>query len=634
MNARLVAVAGPLRGSVVAVGDGDLPVGRAPLNDLCIQDPLVSRQHCLLRWESGDVHIRDLDSLNGTFINGIPVHERRLQEGDEIRIGCSVFLFLKDEVQAHPSPDSAQTQAETLVKGLQGTLINTALHRHVEKVMEALPPTTRIARDLGAVLKISTIINSIRDTEELRRKLLDLIFDVVPAERGAILLFSDAGREEIASVTCWSRLGGPEQPFEINPRIIERVLREGLPFTCSREDAESCDFVASSGVRSLLVAPLVFFGTIIGLIYLDTSSAKEGFDEEHVQLLSAIGGIVATPLENLRRVEWLQSENQRLNAVINIEHNMIGESPRMLEVYQFIARVACADSTVLVRGESGTGKELVARAIHQNGPRASKPFVAINCASLTETLLESELFGHERGSFTGAVAQKKGKLEVAHGGTVFLDEVGELASSLQAKLLRVLQERAFERVGGTRPVEVDIRLMAATNRDLEEAVEEGAFRRDLYYRLNVVSLVMPPLRERREDIPLLASYFVARYAERCKRRVMGISREVRARLLSYDWPGNVRELENAIERAVVLGAADVVMTEDLPEALLEREPPRGVRPVKYYEAIKEAKKQIILNALDQAGGNHVETAGLLGVHPNNLHRLMRNLNLKPAAQKK
>jgi len=225
-------------------------------------------------------------------------------------------------------------------------------------------------------------------------------------------------------------------------------------------------------------------------------------------------------------------------------------------------------------------------------------------------------------------------MEVAHGGTVFLDEVGEMAPSIQAKLLRVLQERAFERVGGTRPLEVDIRLIAATNKDLEEAVGEGTFRRDLYYRLNVVSLVMPPLRERREDIPLLASYFAARYAEKCKRRVRGISREARARLLSYDWPGNVRELENAIERAVVLGAADVVMTEDLPEALLEREPPRGVSPVKYYEAIKEAKKQIILNALDQAGGNHVETAGLLGVHPNNLHRLMRNLNLKPAAQKK
>src|SRR6266536_3874092 len=319
MNAKLVAVAGPSRGSVVDVGDGDLSVGRAPLNNLCIQDPLVSRQHCLLRWESGDVHINDLDSLNGTFVNGIPVHERRLQEGDEIRIGCSVFLFLKDEGQAHPSPKSAQIEEETLVTGLQGRcVINTALYRHVEKVMEALPPAARIARDLSAVLQVSTVINSMRDTEELRRKLLDLIFDVIPAERGAILLFSDAGREEIASVTCWSRLAGLKQSFEINPLIIERVVREGVPLTCSQEDPRSRDFLASSGVPSLLVAPLVFFVTIIGLIYLDTSSAKERFDEDHVQLLAAIAGIVAAPLENLRRVEWLQNENQRLNAVINI----------------------------------------------------------------------------------------------------------------------------------------------------------------------------------------------------------------------------------------------------------------------------------------------------------------------------
>lgn len=235
-------------------------------------------------------------------------------------------------------------------------------------------------------------------------------------------------------------------------------------------------------------------------------------------------------------MEWLESENRRLRAEINIEHNMVGESPRMREVYQFIAKVAPTESTVLIRGESGTGKELAARAIHLNSQRKDEPFVAINCAALTETLLESELFGHEKGAFTGAFSQKKGKLEMADGGTLFLDEIAELAPALQAKLLRVLQERQFERVGGTRSIRVDIRLIAATNRELEELEKGGAFRRDLYYRLNVVSITMPPLRARREDIPLLVNYFIARHSQRCRRHVSAMSEEARGFLLQYDWP--------------------------------------------------------------------------------------------------
>jgi Nif-specific regulatory protein len=332
--------------------------------------------------------------------------------------------------------------------------------------------------------------------------------------------------------------------------------------------------------------------------------------------------------ENARHVERLEDENQRLKAEINIEHNMVGESAPMRTVYRFVSRVASTDSTVLITGESGTGKELVARAIHRNSPRVQKPFVAINCAALTETLLESELFGHEKGAFTGALQQKKGKLEVADGGTVFLDEMGELAPALQAKLLRVLQEREFERVGGTRSVRIDVRVIAATNRDLTESVKTGAFRQDLYYRLNVVSIEMPPLRERRDDIPLLASYFAARAGERSKRHVLGVSPEARACLVNYEWPGNVRELENAIERAVVLGSSDFILPEDLPEAVLETVQPAGVTIAQYHEAVSEAKRQVILRAVEQAGGNYTEAAKLLGVHPNYLHRLIRNMNLK------
>jgi len=305
----------------------------------------------------------------------------------------------------------------------------------------------------------------------------------------------------------------------------------------------------------------------------------------------------------------------------------------MRAVYEFVGKVAKTESTVLIRGESGTGKELVGRAIHLNSGRSGKPFVAINCAALTETLLESELFGHERGAFTGAIAQKKGKLEVADGGTVFLDEIGELAPALQAKMLRVLQERQFERVGGTRSIHVDIRLIAATNRELEQAIQAGTFRQDLYYRLKDLTVTMPPLRERREDIPLLASYFAKRCGEKSARSVKGISVEARQCLLNYDWPGNVRELENAIERAVVLGTTDLIMAEDLPEALLERQPIAGVQLTEYHQAVKETKRRLVLDALDRAGNNYTEAAQILGIHPNNLHRLIRNLELKLPAKK-
>jgi transcriptional regulator with PAS, ATPase and Fis domain len=338
-------------------------------------------------------------------------------------------------------------------------------------------------------------------------------------------------------------------------------------------------------------------------------------------------------VENARHIEYLVSENKRLIADFNIEHNLVGESEPVRAVLQFISKVAPTDATVLLSGESGTGKELAARAIHMNSRRAHKPFMAVNCAALAESLLESELFGHERGSFTGALVQKKGRLEVANEGTVFLDEIGELSPAIQVKLLRVLQEREFERVGGTRAIKVDIRVITATNRNLEEAISQGLFREDLFYRLNVVSMEMPSLRARPTDIPLLANYFAAKYAEKCNRRVAGISAAAQQRLLAYDWPGNIRELENAIERAVVLGTTDHILLEDLPESVWEAVPAADAPATKYHEAVTQTKKQIILNAMEQARGSYTAAAKLLDVHPNYLHRLIRNLNLKELVKK-
>src|SRR4029077_8968442 len=378
----------------------------------------------------------------------------------------------------------------------------------------------------------------------------------------------------------------------------------------------------------LLCVPLTVFRKVLGCIYLDTTSPGTRFDRDHLELVASIAGISAVALENSRRLVWLGQEKQRLAAEINLQHNMVGESAAMKEVYHFLSRVAPTESTVLIGGESGTGKELVARAIHRNSPRATKPFIAINCAAIPEGLLESELFGYERGAFTGAQGQKKGRLEMADGGVVFLDEIGELAPSLQVKLLRVLQEREFERLGGSRPISVDIRLIAATNKDLALAVKAGTFREDLYYRLNVVSVVVPPLRDRPEDISMLAEYFVSKFAVKCKVKAKKISPEAMSGLMNYDWPGNVRELENAIERALVLTVSDVIRPEDLPESVLEKGPAPGVQEAKYHVAVKQLKKNLILAAMEEARGNYTEAARILGVHANYLHRLVRNLNLR------
>src|SRR5262249_1505323 len=441
------------------------------------------------------------------------------------------------------------------------------------KILSELPATSRLARNLNALLKISRVVHSIRDLEALQSEILSLIFEVAPAERGAILL-DGTDPENFASVYARNRLGVDSKSVRVSRTVARQVIEQGVAILGSDVTRDgnfsAVESIVVSQVRSLLCVPLMVFDKVIGCIYLDSTNPIARFDKDHLELVTAIAGISAFALENARQIEWLREENIRLNTEINLDHNLVGESPRMKDVYQFLARVARTDSTVLIDGESGTGKELAARAIHKNSSRADKPFVAINCAALTETLLESELFGHEKGSFTGAFAQKKGKLEMAQGGVVFLDEIGELPPLMQSKLLRVIQEREFERVGGVRSISVDIRLIAATNRNLAECVKAGTFRQDLFYRLNVVSITMPSVRERKDHIPLLARYFINKHAQRCKIKPRAMSEEARACLMNYDWPGNVRELENAIERALVLGSAETILPEDLPESVLER----------------------------------------------------------------
>jgi two-component system response regulator HydG len=374
--------------------------------------------------------------------------------------------------------------------------------------------------------------------------------------------------------------------------------------------------------------PLYVRGEIGGTLVAWFPPEEAANLSDHRETLSAIATLAGAALENVRDLEQLQNENELLRERLDAtETGIVGETPLVNKLTQLIGRVAPQDTSVLILGESGTGKELVARALHRLSPRASKPFIAINCAALTETLLESELFGHEKGSFTGAVAQKKGKLELAEGGTVFLDEIGELAPQLQAKLLRVLQQREFDRVGGDRTLKLNVRIIAATNRDLGAEARRGAFREDLYHRLNVVALRVPPLRERADDIPTLAHYFLERAAARCRRRVRGISEEAERCLMAYRWPGNIRELENAIERAVVLGESEVLLPEDLPETILESAEVPAL-PGALQTSVTQSKRELILTAWRESGGDHNETAARLKIHPNSLRRLIRVLNLR------
>lgn len=642
MKPELIAISGPLEGVRFNLDESETGIGRDPSNRICLPDVSVSRQHCVITYAGQEVRVRDLGSRNLTFVNGLPVQDHLLRSGDRLRIGDSVLLFLMSESETDLSSPAQLTAAPLITRE------TVQLRRELDPLFSTTleqptiaPETARSTRDLNALLKISLALNSIRNLEAFQQHLLPLLFEIIPASRGAILLTED-NSGNIASVFGRHRIASRRDTVQVSKTVVDRVIGEGAALLCNdvSQDAgfANIDSLSLYHIQALVAAPLMLHRTTLGLIYLDTPDPEAAFDEDHLQLLRAVASIAAVALDNLRRIDRLETENLRLQAEIRIEHDMVGQSAPMREVYAFIGKVAPTDSTVLINGESGTGKELAARAIHCNSRRAAHPFVAINCATLTEPLLESEIFGHEKGAFTGAVVMRKGKIELAEGGTLFLDEIAEMAPSLQSKLLRVLQEREFTRLGGTRTIKADIRLIAATNRDLEEAIKQGAFREDLFYRLNVIRLTLPPLRERRDDILPLAYYFAARYGARCNRRIQSITPEASGCLLSYHWPGNVREFENAIERAIVLGSTDTIRLEDLPENVIMTGPAAstastGNDAAGFYDRVKEAKKRIILQAFNQAQGSYLETARLLGMHPNHLHRLIRNLDMKAELKK-
>lgn len=650
MTARLLVHSSESQGNVYPLKQTDVFIGRDPNCDIHLTESAVSRRHCVIKNVGQDYQVVDLESSNGTFVDGEKVQECVLSHGQRIRVGDTTILFLKDEYektqatpQSGPRSVSIEFDNESQVERTTITLeIEEAFYLSPDKVEGALPSSSRLARDLSVLLRIGQEINSIQSLDQLQQRLLTLLFDITPAAHAAIIL----GRHwEDANLSIVGRNRLPDEGETAQPSrtIVSRVWQERVALLCN--DVASGNRVSPTPslvitqTQSLLAVPLRVYGKIIGVIYLATDETLSRFDEGHLQLVTAIGGIAAVSIENVRRIEWLEAETRRLTEEINSENGIIGSSRNIHAIQKFISKAAPTDSTVLVRGESGTGKELIARAIHARSNRAKRPFVALNCAALTENLLESELFGHEKGAFTGAHALKKGKLEIADGGTVFLDEIGEMPLTLQAKLLRVLQDKTFERVGGIKPIQADIRLIAATNRNLEEAIIANLFRADLYYRLNVVSVTSPPLRERKGDIPDLATHFVQKLSESCKRHITGIATDAMTALTNYDWPGNVRELQNALERAVVLGSTSTILLEDLPETILDSQPPPSL-PLSttevsghYLDAAREAKKKTILHAIERAGGNLTEAAQALNIHASNLHRLIRTLGIRDLIKK-
>jgi len=475
--------------------------------------------------------------------------------------------------------------------------------------------------------EISKALNEHMDLEKSLYNVMGILAEQMEMVRGSIAIF-DPMRDEISMEVAHgiSKSAREKGKYKLGEGIIGEVIRSGKPVEVAKISAEP-RFLNRTKARqgkeeremSFICVPIKKGRQIVGALSVDKPYHPDYVLKEGCKLLAVVATMIAQHVVNLENIraeqERLEDENKRLRDELERKYSftsIIGNSNKMREVFQMISRVCRSNATVILRGESGTGKELVANAIHYNSDRADRPFVKVNCAAIPENLLESELFGHEKGAFTGAVRQALGKFEVAHKGTLFLDEIGSMNLDAQAKLLRVLQEREFERVGSHRTIKVDVRVIAATNKNLEAAVEEGTFREDLYYRLCVFPVYLPPLRERRTDVSLLSEYFLEKYAGENKKRIKRLSTPAIDMLMRYHWPGNVRELENCMERAVLMCDGGVIHGYHLPPTLQTGEQ-SGTLPTRTLEeAVAALEQEMIIDALKHTRGNAMQAAELLG----------------------
>ena len=499
-------------------------------------------------------------------------------------------------------------------------------------IVDSLPK-----EELSVLLDISQILNSTLDFEEILHHVLEQLTKLVHAEASSIWLIDELSEElYVASAIGEKSKEVKKIRMPMGKGIVGQVISEERPEIIpnardepahARDIARQIDFEA----RTMLCVPMLYKNKVIGAIQALNKASGELFDQMDMLRASWFANMAGIAIENARLYDLSQKENINLRRELGGSalgfDNIIGKSPQLKEVKERARRVAQMDSNLLLLGDSGTGKGILAQAIHRTSPRASGPFIQVNCGAIPETLLESELFGHEKGAYTGATYQKPGRFELANGGTIFLDEVGDMPLSLQIKLLLVIESKRFERLGGTKTIETDVRIIAATNQDLEEKMREGEFREDLYWRLSVINIFIPPLRERKEDIQLLAEYFLKKYSVEMNRKIIGFSKEAMDILKSYNWPGNIRELENTIENTVVFANNDIIQPNDLPTKIHTKS-----EEIKDYsgpldEAQKEFKKRYITKILKQMNGNRTETAKQLKIQRTYLPRLIKELNI-------
>jgi DNA-binding NtrC family response regulator len=612
MPARLVVVDGPDVGAEFSVGETGGGIGRGEGNVVQLSDLSVSRHHCTLAGRPGaGIAVVDAGSRNRTLVNGQPVTDHLLVDGDVITIGKTSLAYLPPEGGVAVVPQVSRVTLE------------------IPSDHFLRPQAGRAREHLAALARLGDGLRKAGDRGAMARIACEVARDALGADRVLLLLPDSTGRlAPAASATA----PGDSAQLSIPRDLVETTVRRGNAVLVGPEGGTG---------RNALAAPLPGRADAdaveipAGLLYADRAAARAGvgpaWGEEDLQLVACVAHLTAGSLESLGARDSLTRENRALEERLGGSRQFIGQSPAARALLQFVAKVAPTDSTVLLLGESGCGKEMVASAIHYTSRRAKGPFVCLNCAVLTEHLLESELFGHEKGAFTGATERRLGRFEMADGGTLFFDEIGELNARCQTKLLRVLEERRFERVGGTRSISVDVRVITATNRDLATMVKTGEFREDLYYRLSVIQSEIPPLRARRDDIPALAESFLARLRFQTGRRVTSFAPDAMRALMAHAWPGNVRELRNAIERAVVLGEGDLVRVEDLPPQVTAGSGPVAAAPASSASgarSLKDLEREGIQAALAATRGNKAQAAALLEIDRSTLYKKLKDYGIE------
>jgi Nif-specific regulatory protein len=616
-------------------------LGRAPTNRIVLKDDLCSREHAEIYHADGRWRLRDLNSLNGTRLNGETVDsEWELVPGDELNLGRTRLLFVEDMAQLPGLPARpAGEDGVSIKKRLGQTRFLTPIPPDAPAETDSTAtPAVRgsrhsLSRDLSLLYRLALDMGSAGTYDDLVRIVLDGLLEAVPAEVGAILTMREGRNLEVTahrhrdpSITTYQRVS----EFVTNEVLASReaILAEDVARDRYLRSRESLSHL---GATSLICAPVTFGEKVLGLIHLYCTDPHKAMTAEDLEFTVAVAKQLGAATHQLNRQDSLTAENRSLRDQLRVESELVGNSAVLKAVESQIARVAGTNATVLVRGESGSGKELVARAIHYSSPRRDGPFVCLNCAALTETLLESELFGHEKGAFTGATEKKVGKFEAADRGTIFLDEIGEMSPATQAKFLRVLEGHPFERVGGHTPIRVDVRVVAATNQPLEQAIQTGGFRRDLFFRLQVVEIRVPPLSERLEDVPLLADHFLKRFVRETARKIRGFTPAAMKKMEAYHWPGNVRELRNVVERAVALGTGPMLDAGDIWLSSLEAGGPMplGPRENEYQPvSLEEIEKRHILRTLEHTDWNKSQAASILNIERSTLDRKIKLYELK------